>query len=167
LRTRLLHRGGGRKHVTGRVAIEHEREQLGPGGAVDRGVVDLREDAEPVVWQALEDVGLPERPAPIEGAPDDPGDDLGDLVVTSGRWHPTVADVEVEVEVGIVDPVGVVQAERHLAQPAPQRLEEMEPALDLCPPGGERVVVGVVLRLGVDRQAGDMAELRARFHIQE
>jgi hypothetical protein len=64
-----------------------------------------------------------------------------------------VADVEVEVEVGILDPVGVVEAERHLAETAPQRLEEMEPALDLRPPGGERVVVGVVLGFGVDREA--------------
>jgi hypothetical protein len=130
-------------------------------------VVDLREDAEPTVRQALEDIGLPERPAPIEGTPDDPGDDLGDLVVAPGRWHATVADVEVEVEVGILDPVGVVEAERHLAETAPQRLEEMEPALDLCPPGGERVVVGVVLGFGVDREAGDVAELRTRFHVQE
>ena len=159
--------GRGRQGVALRVAIEHEHQQLGARGAVDRGVVDLREDAEPAVGQALDDVGLPERPAPIEGTPDDPGDDLGELVVTPGRRHAGVADVEVEVEVGILDPVGVVEAERHLAETAPQRLEEMEPALDLRPPGGERVVVGVVLGLGVDREAGDVAELRARFHVQE
>ena len=164
---RLLHLGHGRQGVSFGVAIEHEHEQLGPGGAVDGGVVDLREDAEPTVRQPLEDIGLPKRPAPIEGTPDDPGDDLGDLVVAPGRWHTPVADVEVEVEVGILDPVGVVEAERHLAEAAPQRFEQMEPALDLRPPGRERVVVGVVLGLGVDREAGDVAELRARLHVQE
>ena len=66
---RRLQPGRERQHVTLRVAVEHEHEQLGPGGAVDRGVVDLREDAEPIVRQALEDIGLPERPAPIEGRP--------------------------------------------------------------------------------------------------
>jgi hypothetical protein len=130
-------------------------------------VVDLREDAEPTVGQALEDVGLPEWAAPVEGAPDDPGDDLGDLVVTPGRWHAAVADMEVEVEVGILDPVRMVEAERHLAKTAPQRLEQVEPALDLGPPGRERVVVGVVLGLGVDREAGDVAELPSRLHVQE
>ena len=120
---RLLQPGRERQNVTLRVAIEHEHEKLGTGGAVDRGVVDLREDAEPTVRQALDDIGLPERPAPIEGALDDPCDDLGDLVVTPGRWHAAVADMEVEVEVGILDPVGQVESEGNLDEPATERDE--------------------------------------------
>ena len=60
------------------------------------------------------------------------------------RRHRGVADVEVEVEVRVVDPERVVEVERHVAQPPAQRLEEVEPALDLASPRRERLVVGIV-----------------------
>ena len=94
------------------VAVEHQHEQLGPGGAVDGGVVHLGEDGEAVVGQALDDVALPQRPAPVERTADDAGHELGDLLVAPGRRHRGVAHVEVEVEVGVVDPVRVVEVER-------------------------------------------------------
>ena len=84
-----------------------------------------------------------------------------------GGGHGRVADVEVEVEVGVLDPVRVVEPERHLPQPPAQRLEEVEAAFDLAPPGGERLVVGVVLGLGVDGEARDVAELRSRLQVEE
>ena len=70
---------GGVARVARGVGVEHQRQQLGARRAVDRGVVDLGQDGEAVVGQALDDVGLPQRPAPVERAADDAGDELAEL----------------------------------------------------------------------------------------
>ena len=70
------------------IAVEHQDEQLGPGGAVDGGVVDLGEDGEAIVGQALDDVALPQRPAAVERTADDAGHQLADLLVAAGRRRP-------------------------------------------------------------------------------
>jgi hypothetical protein len=38
-----------------------------------------------------------------------------------------VADVEVEVQLAVVHPPRVVEAQRHLDQPPPERLQEVDP----------------------------------------
>ncbi len=60
-------------------------EQLGARRPVDGGVVELRQDREPVVGKSLDDVALPERPAPVERPTDDPRDQLGELFVGARR----------------------------------------------------------------------------------
>ena len=140
---------GGRRDVValgGRV--EHHRQQLGARRPVDGGVVDLGEDGEAVVGQALDDVGLPQRAGcrssgrPMMRATRSPSW----LVGPRGR-DGGVAHVEVEVEVGVLDPERVVEARTGtLAQPAPQRLEQVQALLDLrraTPASG--LVVGVVV----------------------
>ena len=146
--------------------VEHHREQLGPRRSVDGGVVDLGEDAEEPVGHPLDHIRLPERASAVERSSDDARHDLRQLVVASGRRHRRVADVEVEVEVGVLDPERVVQVEGHLDQPAPQRLEEVEAFGDHRLPRRKRLV-GIVGGPFVDRQAGDMAELRRRLHVEE
>ena len=121
---------------------------------------------EAVVGQALDHVALPERAAAIERAADDARHQLGDLLVVARGRHRGVAHVEVEVEARVVDPVRVVEVEGHVEQPAAQRLEEVEPALDLVAPRRQRLVVGIVGPL-VDRQARHVAELRPRLHVEE
>ena len=58
----------------------HDRlEDLGPGDPVDRGVVDLRVERAPAALDAGDDVGLPQRPGPVERPRVDPGDLLAEL----------------------------------------------------------------------------------------
>jgi hypothetical protein len=63
--------------------------------------------------QALDDGYLPERPAMIERAREDPhhlGAQLGRI---AGRFQENPADVLAEIEVGVVDPDRVVEVEGH------------------------------------------------------
>ena len=160
-------RGRGRGDVvTSRVAVEHHRQQLRARRPVDSGVVELRQDREPVVGKSLDDVALPERPAPVERSTDDPRGQLGELFVGARRGQRVVPHVEVEVEVGVLDPERMVEGERHGPQAAPQWLEQVEATLDLPPPGRVRVVVRVVGPL-VHRHTRHVAELRAGLHVEE
>ena len=87
-----------------------------------------------------------------------------ELIDTSRRGDAQVADVEVEIEVRIVDPVRVVEAERHLDHAPAHRLErptKRVPVVD----GLVRVEVGT--RPGVDAEPVDVSERRRRLHVQE
>jgi len=102
-----------------------ETEPLGTGGAIDRGVVHLREDPEAIVRKALDDVALPQRPGAVERSGDDAADGLGQLLGVPGRRHCVMAHVEVDVEVRVFDPVRQVQTHGHLDQPPPERGERV------------------------------------------
>ena len=54
-----------RRPVVG-VLVEEDREHLGAGRAVDRGVVDLGQLGDVAVLQALDDVQLPQRACAVE-----------------------------------------------------------------------------------------------------
>ena len=56
--------------------------------------------------------------------------DVAQLLRRAGRRHGVVTHVEVEVEVGVLDPVRQVEPERHLDEPAAERDEQPEPFLD-------------------------------------
>jgi hypothetical protein len=47
-------------------------------------------------------------------------------VHTAGLRHADPVDVAVEIEVGVLDPHRVAQAERNLEHPAPERGQEVE-----------------------------------------
>ena len=91
---------------------------------------------------------------------------VGELLGVARRREREVADVEVEVEVGVGDPVGAVEAERDLDHPPPERLDEVQPALEL----GEERAIGLEVGVGrplVDREAGDVAEASVGLHVEE
>ena len=80
------------------------------------------------VVEAVDDPHLPQR----AGAVERDGDQLGGQVAHVGHvavalGHGDVAEVPVEVEVGVLDPERVVDAERHLDQPAAERRGLVEP----------------------------------------
>ena len=77
-----------------------------------------------------------------------------------------MAYVEVEVEVGVVDPDGVVDPERDLHQPPAQGLEQVQTPLQLCSQLHVRLVAGRG-RAGKDRKPRDMAERVGVLHVQE
>ena len=148
-----------------------DHEQVRAGGAVDGAVVDHREDREPVGTallrrrEALDDVRDPQRVLAVHRGGDQPGDQLVQLVVRARRRDGAVPDVEVEVEVGVGDPVRVVEPERHLHQPASQRLELVDAVGELPAPGRVGLEVGV--RSLEDQQLADVQELVVVLQVQE
>jgi hypothetical protein len=74
----------------------------------------------------VDHVQLPQRAGAVERAREDPRHGLGELAVAARRRHGGLADVEVEVEVGILDPVGVVEAERNADQPPAERRQQVD-----------------------------------------
>lgn len=71
-----------------------------------------------------DEVELPQRSGAIEGARDDVRHLLGQLCVAAWRCEPEFADVKVQVEVAVVDPVWVVEAQRYFSQPPAQRRQQ-------------------------------------------
>jgi hypothetical protein len=132
---------------------------------VDRGVVVLGEQRPRAVLEALDDVDLPQRTGAVHGPPDDAGDLVGQLIGSTRRGQAHVADVEVEVEVGVVDPVRMVEVHRHLDDAPAHRFEHADHRLEPAVHGSERIEVGA--RALVDRQTVDVAERRRRLHVQE
>ena len=105
-------------------------------------MVELGEERPPPIGQPLNDVNLPKRPGPVHLAADDAGNLLGQLI--GGAWwcDSHVAHVEVEVEIGIVDPVGVVEAERDLGEPPAKRFGPSDHRLE----ASVNLVIGIIGR---------------------
>ena len=100
------------------------------------------------VLEPVDQVQLPQRPGAVERAGEDPRDLLGELLVGPGRRQGELADVEVEVEVAVVDPVGVVEPERHLGEAPAHRRQQRQPLGDHLLHVGE-------LELAARRRASD------------
>ena len=84
------------------------------------------------VVQALDDVHLPQRPVEVERAGDQPGDLDAQLPPVAGLGQGDVADVELEVEVRVLDPVRMVEVERHADQPLTEHPGLVQALLDVC-----------------------------------
>ena len=67
-------------------------------------MVGLRDHREPAVRQPLDQVDLPQGPRPVQPPPEQPAHQRTQLLVGAGGGQGGVADVIVEVEVGVVDP---------------------------------------------------------------
>src|SRR5204863_5888909 len=115
---------------------EDLHHEVGAGDAVDRAVVHLADNCDLAVGETLDDPELPQRPRPVERTARDVTRDLGDLLWTARHWTADAADVVVEVEVGVVDPRRVRDAERHGCEPTPELRHEMHPV-------GERLLDAV------------------------
>ena len=149
------------------IEVEDRRQHQGTRRAVDRGVVHLGElSDQAALVDALDHVQLPQRPGPVERAGDDAADRLGQLLRGAGRWHGVMADVEVDVEVGILDPVRQIETEGNLDQTPAERSELIDPfedgLLGRLEPGTARRAGGVV-----DVERRDVAEDARRLHVQE
>ena len=78
------------------------------------------------VGQAVDEVQLPQRPRAIQRPRGDSRDLLADLGVRRGLGQRELAHVVLEVEVRIVDPVGVVEVERDAAQAPAERRQQRQ-----------------------------------------
>ncbi len=92
--------------------VEQDRQQFGAGCAVDRRVMDLGVDRGPAPGEAGDQVDLPQRPAAVQRAGVQPGHLLGELGVGPWPRQRDLPDVVLDVEVRIIDPVRLIQAER-------------------------------------------------------
>ncbi len=105
--------------------------------AVDGGVVELREDRVGArghafdVVEALDHVHLPERAVEVQRARGQPRDGDRQLAAVGGLGQADVADVELEVEVLVLDPVGVVEVQRHAHEAAAEDRRACEAALEV------------------------------------
>ncbi len=81
-------------------------------------------------FETLDHVHLPERPGAVEVASGDSHRQLGQLALVARGRHRDMAEMEVEIEVRIFDPIGVVQTEGHLDEPTTKRRHQVESRLD-------------------------------------
>jgi hypothetical protein len=110
--------------------VEQDAEDLRARHAVDDRVVDLGQHRHAPLGQAVDDVELPQRVRAIERPRDDACDLLGERMLVARRRGGGLADVEVEVEVLVLDPVRVVQAERHLGQAPAEGRQQVQALAD-------------------------------------
>jgi hypothetical protein len=103
--------------------VEQQRHDLRAAQPVDHGVVDLRQHRDEPGLVALDDVDLPQRPRAVERAGHDPRDLVGELGVVARRGERHLTHVVAEVDLGLLDPVGMVEPERDVREPPPQRRE--------------------------------------------
>ena len=93
-------------------------------------MVDLVEVCDVAVLEALDHVELPQRAASIEWPRHDALDLRRELPRASRGGKGDVSDVEVEIEVGVLDPVGLIEPERHLDESVTIRGNEVQPLAD-------------------------------------
>ena len=86
----------------------------------------------------MDQVDLPQRAAPVEVAGVQPGRLLGELLVVTWRGEGQLPDVIFDVEVGVLDPVRLIEAERHVDEPATERRDQVQPRLDQVGQAGKR-----------------------------
>lgn len=113
--------------VAGRVEVEEGGHRVHARQPVDDGVVELGHHGQPPAGQALHHVQLPQRAAPVEGAADQFGHHRPQLVRATRCRHRAPEHVVVEVEVGVVHQRRVVEPERHLHHPLPERGHQGHP----------------------------------------
>ena len=97
--------------------------------------MDLGQQRDVSIVQSVDEIGLPQRPGPVQRPREDARHLFGELLVAGRRRERELADVVLEIEVGVVDPVGVVEPQRHRFQ-APAKRGQQRQAL-----GDERLQV--------------------------
>jgi hypothetical protein len=100
---------------------------VGGRDAVGQHMVNLVDDRDPVLGQPLDDVHLPQRPAAVQRGARNLADQLVKLASATRSGHPRLAQVIVEVNVGALNPHGVMQLQRDVHQLKSKRCQRHEP----------------------------------------
>ena len=99
--------------------VEHHREELRRGDAVDHAVVHLGDERPAAAAQVLDHPDLPQRLRAVELLRHDPPHEVAELLVAAGLGQARVPQVVAEVEVGVVDPDRRAERERQEADRLP------------------------------------------------
>jgi hypothetical protein len=130
-------------------------------------VVDLRQHPDVAVLQAVDQVDLPQRPRTVERPREDARYLLSHLGIRRRRRDRELADVVLEVELGIVDPVGIVEPQRDRFQPPAERGQQRKPLGDHVVDVGE-LEPSVWPRAWVEHgETANVASLTGRLQRQE
>ena len=119
------------------------------------------------VVQPFDDVELPQRPVEIERTRDQASHLDAQLSPVARLRQRDVTNVELEVEVGILDPVRVVQVERHPHQPLAEDAGLVQPLVDVVEDPLERDPAARRGRRVVDREAGPRHVRPGRLGVEE
>ena len=117
----------------------------------------LGEDRHPVAVEAVNEVQLPQGAGAVQWPSGDARDLLGEHARIAGGGERQLADVELEIQVRLVLPIGVVEAERHLDQSPAERRDQVEAGGDQV---ADRAVGELSTRGGArvaDPHRGDVA----------
>ncbi len=137
--------------------VVQQRRDLGAAIHVDRRVVDLGQYREAVGRQveegvqSLDKVQLPKRPGEVQWPGVDPRGLDAELPPVARVRQRDMANVVLEIEAIVLDPVGIVDLERNVQQLLPEDRRQVQPALDVLQqalephpaPGGRRGVIDV------------------------
>ena len=154
-----------RDRVRARLGRHDVREQCSSRHAVGDRVVDLHEDGHPSIVEAVEHVHPPQRSTAIERHARDVADRLVELRAVAWRREQDAPDVVVEVEVGILDPHGMVEAERDIDDATAEGWDQDEPRPDRVAQLDERQAVA-----GWTVEHGDLQRVhveRRGLHVEE
>jgi len=115
---------------------------------------------------AFDEVHLPQRPRPIERPGREARHHLLELAVRAWRRHRDEALMELAVERRILDPIRVIEPERHLDQPTAGVGRQ---AVQVLGVGGLflRCTPMRCRRVGEDLQTAHVPVVRRRLHVQE
>ena len=166
-------RGIGNRRRGRRGVVVDGGGQLHPRHPVDGGVMRLGDHREAArrhtlhVVQPFDDVELPQRPVEIERTRDEASHLDAQLPPVTRRRQRDVTNVKLEVEVGILDPVGVVEVERHPHQPLAKDARLVQPLVDVVEDPLERDPTAVRGRRVVDRQAGPRHVRPGRLGVEK
>src|SRR5829696_814386 len=129
--------------------------------------MDLREDRLVAVLEPVDQIELPEGARTVEWPRHDPGDLLGEFFVGGAGRERELANVEIHIELRVVEPVRIVQAERDLHQAPAQRGQQRQPLPHQAADVLEREIPGRGGRGIEDRESGDVTGLMRALEREE
>ncbi len=143
------------------------------GDAIDAGVVDLGHHGKASLWQPLDvvepldDGELPERFGEVERPGMQPRNLDAELSPVTGLRQPDVTHVILEVEVAILDPVRVIQIERHVDQLLAKRSRQVQAALEVGEDVLEAQLAPLDRALVVNHDATDVHGRLGGFEVEK
>ena len=144
------------------LGVEEDRGYVDPGDPVDQAVMGLADDREAVVLEPATShsshSGLVRSRLLGEGA----GGEVAQLLLAAGGGEGGVADVVVEVQVGVVDPDRAALVEGDEAELLAEARDQVQPRLQV----GAELVVGR-RRAVEDHRRGDVHVGAVALEVQE
>ena len=147
-------------HHFGRSLRRHRLGHLvGRRHTVGEHVMDLVDDRDAVVGQALGDIHLPERAAAIQRGAGDLADQLVEFASAARRGHPRLANVIVEVDFVVHHPHRVMQLQGNVDELIAQRRQGLQPRIS---DSAEQVEIEAALHIG-DIEHADLERVHVDF----